>query len=304
MDKQPSRVLVVGAGIMGCGIAAGFLAHGWRAVLLVRESARGESARSITAGLLDSLGASARADALSVCTLDAFDGWDDAALVIESVKEDLALKQRLFAWLDARVPAAVPIGSNSSGFPISRIADGLPTRDRMFGMHYFMPAHRVPLVEVVLGADSDAALGEAVCALFAGAGKKPVLVRRDIPGFLANRIQHALMREVLALIDAGIASPQDVDLAVRYSFGFRYAAIGPVMQKEISGWDTVAGAAREIYPTLSNATVVPACLEQLVSEGRLGMKSGAGFVTWTPEAAQSVRADYDRRLGAALKLLE
>ena len=198
----------------------------------------------------------------------------------------------------------MPIGSNSSSFPISRIAQGLPTRARMFGMHYFMPAHRVPLVEVVLGTDSDSQLAQAVCAMFSAAGKKPVLVKRDIPGFLANRIQAALMREVLSLIDSGIASPEDIDMAVRYSFGFRYAAIGPVLQKEISGWDTTASSAREIYPTLSNTATVPDCLQRLVAQGKFGMKSGAGFLPWTPQSAQAVRAAYDERLVAALRLLE
>ena len=304
MDKVPLNLVVVGGGIMGVGMAAGFVANGHRAALLVRDAARCEAARVQTLELLAGLGAASCADALSVHTTQAFTGWESASLVIESVKEDLAVKQALFAWLDSRVPAHIPVGSNSSGYPISRIAQGLPTRSRMFGMHYFMPAHLVPLVEVVLGADSDAEMARTVCDMFSAAGKKPVLVKRDIPGFLANRIQHALMREVLALIDSGIASPQDIDMAVRYSFGFRYAAIGPVMQKEISGWDSVAQASREIFPTLCNDATLPDCLERLMAEGRLGMKSGAGFVDWTPQAAQAVRQDYGLRLSAALKLLE
>jgi 3-hydroxybutyryl-CoA dehydrogenase len=236
--------------------------------------------------------------------IDAEADWTGVSLVIETVKEDLAIKQALFAWLDARVPAGVPIGSNSSSFGISRIAQGLPTRSRMFGTHYFMPAHRVPLVEVVLGAESDPVLADEVCALISAAGKQPVLVKRDIPGFLANRIQAAMMREVLTLIDSGIASPEDIDMAVRYSFGFRLAAIGPVLQKEISGWDTTASSAREIYPSLSNTTAVPACLERLVAQGKFGMKSGEGFLAWTPQSAAALRSAYDKRLIAALGLLE
>jgi 3-hydroxybutyryl-CoA dehydrogenase len=304
MDKVKLHVRVIGAGIMGCGIAAGFVAEGHDVVLLVRDAARSHDVPRQTLVLLDSLGGSRHADALSVQTIDAQSDWTGVSLVIETVKEDLAVKQQLFAWLDARVPAGVPIGSNSSSFPISRIAQGLPTRARMFGMHYFMPAHRVPLVEVVLGTDSDSQLAQAVCAMFSAAGKKPVLVKRDIPGFLANRIQAALMREVLSLIDSGIASPEDIDMAVRYSFGFRYAAIGPVLQKEISGWDTTASSAREIYPTLSNTATVPDCLQRLVAQGKFGMKSGAGFLPWTPQSAQAVRAAYDERLTAALRLLE
>jgi 3-hydroxybutyryl-CoA dehydrogenase len=224
-------------------------------------------------------------------------------LVLETVTEDLALKRRLFASLDARVPLAVPIASNSSSLPISAIAEGLAGARRMVGAHYFMPAQIVPLVEVVLGRDTDPAVGDAVCALFTRLGKKPVLVRKDIPGFLANRIQHALMREALALIDAGVASPEDVDLAVRYSFGFRYAAVGPILQKEISGWDTVASAAAAIYPSLANTTTVPGCLAELVATGRIGMKAGHGFLPWPADAAAATQRRYREKLDAAFAIL-
>ena len=305
MDSPESTVVVLGGGIMGRGIAAGFLALGRDVALLVRGANGHEDVvaqtRALVAGVAHAV---PQRGALSVCQQGRYTGWARAGLVIESVKEDLALKQSLFAWLDGRVPAGVPIGSNSSGYPISRIAQGLPTQSRMYNLHYFMPAHRVPLVEVVLGADSDPLLAQRVCAFLAATGKTPVLVKRDIPGFLANRIQHALMREVLSLIDSGIASPEDIDLAVRYSFGFRYAAIGPVLQKEISGWDSVAQAAREIMPTLCNASTPAPCLERLLAAGRLGMKSGAGFSEWTPESAQATRAGYDARLAAVLRLLD
>ena len=298
------RVAVLGGGTMGCGIAAGFLAHGIEVALLARDPARFDAIRAATLALAADLG-TPNADALlTLQTMEGFEGWSAQTLVIETVKEDLALKQALFAWLDAHVPSGIPIGSNSSSYGISRIAEGLPTRSRMFGMHYFMPAHRVPLVEVVLGAESDAGLAQQVCAMFSAAGKKPVLVKRDIPGFLANRIQHALMREVLSLIDSGIATPEDIDLAVRYSFGFRYAAVGPVLQKEMSGWDTSLRASREIYPSLSNTTEVPDCLVRLVEEGKFGMKTGEGFFAWTPETAKAARAAYDERLVGALRLLE
>lgn len=176
MDKALPHVLVIGAGTMGCGIAAGFVAHGCDVMLLVRDGSRCETAQRQTLALLDSATTAPERGALTVHALDAFDGWDGVDLVIESIKEDLALKPQIFAWLDGRVPAGGPIGSNSSGVPISRIATGLAGRSRMFGMHYFMPAHRVPLVEVVLGVDSDPLLAQQVCGMFAATGKKPVLV--------------------------------------------------------------------------------------------------------------------------------
>ena len=299
------KVIVIGTGIMGTGIVAGLIAERIPAVLLGRDTARCadavQNATRIAAGLV--------ADAKGGTTLvesgliDTWRAWEGASIVIETIAEDLALKRALFRDLDARVPAHIPLGSNSSSYGISKIAAGLPTRRRMFGAHYFMPAEIVPLVEVVLGADSDPVLGGKVCELFAVMKKKPVLVKKDIAGFLANRMQHALLREALSLIDSGIASPEDVDLAVRYSFGFRYAAVGPIMQKEISGWDTTLRAGTEIYPTLSNTATVPVCLAERVAQGKIGMKSGEGFLKWTPETTKAAKADYECKLKAAFELL-
>ena len=304
--KANIKAVVLGTGIMGSGIAAGFAAAGAQVVLLGSTAERSNTACAKATAFARELSGAAEAGATAVTggLINRWNDWDNVGIVIETVAEDLALKQALFAQLDARVPAGVPIGSNSSGFPISTIAAGLKTASRMFGMHYFMPAHVVPLVEVVMGATSDAALGSKVCELFTATGKKPVLVKKDIPGFLANRIQHALMREALSLIDAGIASPEDVDLAVRYSFGFRYAAVGPILQKEISGWDTVRSAAQAIYPSLSNTAAVPQCLEQMVGRGQTGMKSGHGFFPWPPEAIENTKRSYEKKLAAAFAILQ
>ncbi|MFZ9297466.1 MAG: 3-hydroxyacyl-CoA dehydrogenase NAD-binding domain-containing protein [Hylemonella sp.] len=299
-------VVIVGTGTMAVGIGAGFLASGFEAVFLGREP--GKAIQALAGARQTALGLGALAadvDTLGRTGLiDTWTDWDRVVWVIESVAEDFELKRELFTRFDARVPAAIPIGSNSSGFPISRIAKGLTTRRRMFNAHYFMPAHLVPLVEIALGEDSDADVGELVCALYRRAGKQPVLVRRDIPGFLANRIQHALMREALDLIDRGIATAADVDTAVRYSFGFRYAAAGPILQKEISGWDSMARATEEIYPSLSNTNVLARCVADRIAAGQTGMKAGAGFMAWPPERAAAERAAYEKRLQAAFAILK
>ena len=310
------KIVVIGTGTMAAGIAAGFIEAGFEVVILGRAlekaAASLAAAHKLALGLAGTSGTggaggsgTAARTALpgAAGLIDTWNDWAGVVWVIETVAEDFDLKRKLFTALDARVPAGVPIGSNSSGFPVSRIAEGLASRRRMFNAHYFMPAHLVPLVEVALGVDSDPALGEAVCALYRRAGKKPVLVRQDIPGFLANRIQHALMREALDLIDRGIASPEDVDTAVRYSFGFRYAACGPMMQKEISGWDSMARAAAEIYPSLSNTHVLSRCVDGIIKAGNTGMKAGAGFTEWPAALAASERSAYDKRLKAAFDVL-
>jgi 3-hydroxybutyryl-CoA dehydrogenase len=154
-----------------------------------------------------------------------------------------------------------------------------------------------------LGKNTEPTFAESVCELYRSIDKKPVLVKKDIPGFLANRIQHALMREALSLVQEGIASPEDIDDAVRYSFGFRYAAVGPMTQKEISGWDGMANAAKEIYPSLSNITTLPPKVVQLMNEGKTGMKAGEGFRKWTPEEISQVTDSYSRKLKAAFNVL-
>ena len=301
-----SKVIVIGTGTMGVGIAAGFLAFGANTILLGRDLEKAKLSLSKVEECADSINPAWRESGAQLIagTIADWSDWKNTDLIIETISERLELKKAMFSELDQRVPPSIPIGSNSSGFPISDIAQGLPTSYRMFNTHYFMPAHIVPLVEVVLGATSDPQMAEQICSLYRAHGKKPVLVKRDIPGFLANRIQHALMREALSLVQEGIASPDDVDTAVRYSFGFRYAAVGPMTQKEISGWEGMALAAEVIYPSLSIINAPPACVMDLVSTGKTGMSKGAGFREWSPEEAREMKQVYEMRLKAAFEVLK
>jgi 3-hydroxybutyryl-CoA dehydrogenase len=305
METSMKKVAVLGTGTMAIGIAAGFISSGYGVILLGRNNERAQSAVPEIMVLAKGLALSSTSpDQIQTGAIDDWSDWSDVALVLETVTENLALKQTIFASLDRRVPAHIPIGSNSSGFPISQISHSLKTAQRMFNMHYFMPAHIVPLVEVVLGKASDPSMAKKVCELFEETGKKPVLVNQDIPGFLANRIQHALMREALALVNDGIATPEDVDTAVRYSFGFRYAAVGPMTQKEISGWEGMAIAAKEIYPSLSNNTEISPCLNKILKEKKFGIKSKEGFKTWSDEEAADMKRKYEKRLKAAFDVLQ
>ena len=306
------NVVIVGTGTMAAGIAAGFISQSVPIAILGRNKEKSTACLKKAILLSKKIGISgANADKddieLEVSQnhgeLSSWQNWDQSQWIIETVAEDMPLKREVFKQLDNKVPAHIPIGSNSSGFPISKIANGLKTANRMLGAHYFMPAEVVPLVEIVLGEKTDIRYAENICNLYRQIQKKPVLVKRDIPGFLANRIQHALMREALSLVEAGIATPEDIDDAVRYSFGFRYAAVGPMTQKEISGWDGMANAAREIYPSLSNITVLPSQLEKLMQSGKTGMKAGEGFRKWTPEEIEKTTEAYSKRLKAAFDVL-
>ena len=239
----------------------------------------------------------------AVASLDDVD-WPAVDLVIECVPEKLNTKQALFADLARRARPDALLASNSSSFPISAIADGLDTRQRMLGLHFFMPAHLVPLVEVVLGRDSKPELAPALADFMRGCGMVPVVVKKDLPGFLANRMQHALAREAFALIDSGVASAEDVDAAVRFGFGFRFLAAGPVLQRDHAGIDVHCAAAASMYPSLAANTVPARALSERVDKGQLGMKSGQGFYPWSPESIAAERQRYNALLMAGLKLLQ
>ena len=305
-------VAVIGTGIMGAGIAAGFIAQNIPVAILGRSKDKADACLDKALALAKKIGMTGdnatkeEADIRrqqSTGILEDWQDWNQVSWVIETVAENLELKKQVFKYLDQVVPKNIPIGSNSSGFPISKIAEGLNTANRMMGAHYFMPAEVVPLVEIVMGQKTELKYAEQACELYKKIDKKPVLVKKDIPGFLANRIQHALMREALSLVQEGIATPADIDDAVRYSFGFRYAAVGPMTQKEISGWDGMANAAKEIYPSLSNITALPPKVIQLMADGKTGMKAGEGFRKWTPEEIKTVSDSYSRRLKAAFDVL-
>jgi 3-hydroxybutyryl-CoA dehydrogenase len=253
-------------------------------------------------GMAD-LGYPQRIGKLSTCaTLDEVT-WTEIDLVIECIPERLDIKQALFAQLVQRARIDALLTSNSSSFPISAIAENLDTADRMLGLHFFMPAHLVPLVEVILGASSEPTHAGVLAAFMRSCGMVPVIVKKDLPGFLANRLQHALAREAFAMIDSGVATAEDVDNAVRFGFGFRFLAAGPVLQRDHAGVEVHAAAAATMYPSLSAAAVPSKSLREKVQAGKLGMKTGEGFYQWTQESAAVERKRYDDLLRAGLKLI-
>lgn len=297
------NVLIIGGGTMGVGIAAIFSAGGWTVHIVESDPGQAAAIPQRLATCLDQLGSGLRPEPDVEDKLDGV-AWDTIGLVIECVPEDLGLKQQTFALVENFCRPDALVTSNSSSFPISVIAEGLSSRNRMAGLHFFMPAHLIPLVEVISGEHTDPAVAMRLCELMASLGKRPVHVRKDIPGFLANRIQHALMREALALAEEGIASPEDIDAAVQYGFGMRYLGAGPFLQKDIAGLDVHHAAATTIYPSLCNDDAPAALLRNRVEAGHLGMKTGKGFFEWTEDTTSSCRAKYEQALIRALKAIK
>jgi 3-hydroxybutyryl-CoA dehydrogenase len=301
----PGHAAIIGFGLMGCDIAAIFLAGGWRVTAVEPDRASWPARLDrVTLSLSQLGGAARRVDALDLVASMEDVGFADAEVVIEAVPEKLEMKRVVFAALDAIVPPGVPIASNASGFRITDIAAGCATQGRMANLHFFLPAHLVPGVEVVKGEQTEDATCERLAEIMASLGRVPIRVARDVPGFLANRIQHAMVREAFNCIDEGLATPEDVDKAVRFTFGMRIMGAGPILQKELAGLETQVAAAATIYPSLTNRTAPGPTITGLVEAGKLGAKTGEGFWHWTPESTKEARAKYERMLLAALDLLK
>jgi 3-hydroxybutyryl-CoA dehydrogenase len=299
-----TKVVIVGGGTMGADVAA-VCARGGCAVQVVEPTTeRRTLLPDYFANTLTDLGYENRIHLLSVAgSLEEVD-WPEIDLVIECVPERLDIKQDLFAKLEQYAKPEAVLASNSSSFPISDIAAGLKTGARMIGLHFFMPAHLVPCVEVVYGEKTSPMVGESLSRLMTACGMVPVTVKKDLPGFLANRLQHALSREAFSMVDAGICSLEDIDKAVRFGFGFRYLAAGPVMQRDHAGLEIHGAAGASIYPSLNNSPNIAKCLSERVASGKLGMKTGEGFFPWTSETIKVERRRYDDILRASLKIIQ
>ncbi|MCH8205574.1 MAG: 3-hydroxyacyl-CoA dehydrogenase family protein, partial [Chloroflexi bacterium] len=232
---------------------------------------------------------------LSAClTLD--DAVSDADLVIEAVYEDLSLKQRMFEQLDRTCPDRTVLASTTSTFPATQLAMATGRPDRVLVAHYINPPYLVPLVELVPGeGTSEETLG-AVHGLLTGIGKQPVVLRKEVPGFISVRLQAALLREALSLVQSGAATPEDVDMVIRTSIGRRWAVAGVFEVLELAGWDVVSDIASWLFPQLESSSELPAVLRERVERDELGVKSGKGFYDWAPDSAEDLR----RRIAHAL----
>ncbi|MCL4746472.1 MAG: 3-hydroxyacyl-CoA dehydrogenase [Burkholderiaceae bacterium] len=289
---------------MGSGVAVVFLAGGWAVDVVSPTAATRDSLAKRVGTAMQRIGKEFDASMLAVHADYDSVPWDRITIAVENVNENLELKQKVFADLVRRAQPGTPLTSNSSSYPISEIGQGLPTQERMMGLHFYMPAFLVPLVEIVRAETTDVAVAERVGEWMWALGKRPVQVRRDIPGFLANRIQHALIRESVNMLEMGIASAEDIDAAIRYSFGFRLAAAGPLMQREHAGWDMSYSVARSLYPDLSNMDAPPPVIEKMVQAGNFGMKSGQGLHPWNAESIAKEKERYEQALQTVLAVFE
>ena len=317
-------VVVVGAGLMGVGIAVVFSLAGHQVTLIENDADRRRLAMArlrqaldveVEHDLIDVRAADTAAarvrcgdDLRAACVPSALDDSEAAgvgsvppALVIEAIPEDLLLKKRLFAELDGWLPPSTLLCTNTSGLSIGAIAEGLRHPTRVCGMHFWNPAHLIPLVEVVRGpATSDTTTLRAQ-ELLAAAGKTPVVVRKDVPGFVGNRLQHALQREAMSLVAHGIADAEDIDLVVTQGFGRRLGVVGPLAICDLAGLDLVLDVDRYLLRDLEDSPEPSPLLEDLVAAGHIGVATGKGFREWTQIATEATIARRDAALIAALR---
>ena len=262
------HVMIVGYGIMGQGIAFSFARGGHQVTVLSRNPGRiGETPRGIkvVAELPD----------------------DPPDLIIEAVPEVIELKTSLFARLEQAYKGKPILATNTSGLSMDSMAAQLRHPDRFIGVHYFQPAEIFPSVEVILVEQTDPKVLEDVTAALKCNGQDAVLIKRPIAGFLVNRLQHAVLHEAFSMIEQGIVTAQDVDRVCKTMFGPRMCVTGLIEQKDISGLDTTAATQRNLVPHLNHSGTSTREIQDMVTRGEVGVKSGRGFYDWSSKDVEA-----------------
>jgi 3-hydroxybutyryl-CoA dehydrogenase len=284
------RIGVVGGGLMGHGIAY-LLAAAGHEVRIFEPSA------DVTATLTERLRLIIDLLEDDPALLDRITTHDHMApamagvrFVFEAAPEKLPLKQQIFAELSTHVAPDTILASNSSAIPTTEIARFLKHRERVVGTHFWNPPHLVPLVEVIQNEWTSPDVVKATMDLLRDAGRKPVHVKKDIPGFIGNRLQHALKREAIALLAAGVADAETIDTVIKTGFGARLSVLGTLEQSDLVGLDLTLDISNVLVEHLDRTPGPHPFLVEKVRAGKLGMRTGEGFRKWTPEQAEEVRA--------------
>ena len=294
-----ARIAVVGAGLMGHGIAQVFAVAGHEVAITDTVAANLDSAKARIAASLKDLDDDPGAVERVTPHRELAAAVRDADYVVEAVSEDLTLKQKLFAEIEKHVRQDSILSSNTSVIPITDIMSGLKWRERALGTHWWNPPTLVPLVEVIGTELTSPKAIEWTMALHAAAGKKPAHVKKDVPGFIGNRLQHALWREAVSLVERGICDAETVDTVIKAAFGRRLAVLGPLENADLVGTDLTLAIHKTVLPDIEARPGPSPYLEKLVAGGKLGFKSGEGFRKWSAEEQAALRAKVVQHLKKA-----
>src|SRR5262245_33869749 len=294
-----ARIAVIGAGLMGHGIAQVFALKGHEITIYDALMSSLDTVLTRIAANLKDLGEDENAvDLVQPCP-KLSDAVRHADYVVEAVSEDLPLKQKLFKEVEEQVRPETILASNTSVIPITKIMQRLKKRERALGTHWWNPPYLVPLVEVIGTRWTSPEAIDWTMKLHAEAGKTPVHVKKDVPGFVGNRLQHALWRECISLVENEICDAETVDTVIKASFGRRLAVLGPLENADLVGTDLTLAIHQTVLPAIDARPGPSPYLEKLVAQGKLGMKKGEGFRTWTPEQQAALRARVLRHLRTA-----
>lgn len=296
-ENANTTVAVVGLGLLGRGIAACFLGHGFRVIGFGRSSQSHDRAREYIARGIAEMVEHAGFDAALLNTwqdryeqTERYDNWSKCDFVVESIAEDLAAKHEVYDKIEQQVGPAVPIASNTSAIPITELQQSRRQPERFLGMHWFEPAHATRFLEIVPGEQTSSATMQAAADLARRCGKEPSILNKDLPGFIVNRMGYALYREALNLLELGVADAATIDRSFRNALGVWSTIFGPFQWMDLTGGPKLYGDCMErVLPTLSNSTKLPLPMQKLTDDGALGVTNGRGFYSYTPDEAR--RAD-------------
>lgn len=305
------RTTMIGAGTMGAGMGLCFAQAGYEVVLYDVKDEQLEWARErisnsqkvlVAEELVTIEDAQAAWDRIAATT-DLAQALDGVEYVLEAAPESLELKQDLFQEMETLCPPDTILATNTSGLSITEIASVCRHPERVGGMHWANPAEIVPLVEVIRGAETSDNTIDVIYRVTEKLGKVPVRVNKDVPGFASNRLQFAVLREALYLVQEGIVSPEDVDRTLKNGVGFRYPWLGPLETADLGGLDTFHSVAQYLLPALSTMQSTPDFFDELVEEGKLGIKTGEGFYDYQSISRDEVLRKRDLYFIRQLKLI-
>ena len=303
------KIVVIGAGLMGHGIGQIFAANGHPVVLVdikaeVLEQAKRNIRNNLEILAENDLVQKERIDSIMETistTTDVKKGVVNADFVFESALENLNVKQQIFSMLDEICPPHVILATNTSVLSITEIAAKAKNRDRIVGSHFWNPPYLIPLVEVVPGEETSPMVLDRIFHLLAKVGKHPVKIKKDIPGFVANRMQHALWREAISIVENDIADASTVDECVKYSFGMRLPVLGPLENADMVGTDLTLAIHDYLFKYLESSSQSSQLLKSLVEKKDLGFKTGRGFQSWSDDQMASVQKKLQKHLINTLK---
>lgn len=283
-------VAIIGAGLMGSGLAAVFARGGHRVKVTDPQTESLGSLKQRVRDILQSIGSAVENAELVEAAGSLSEAVSKAGLVVEAAPEKLELKQKIFAEIEAAAPRDAILASNTSVIPIGKIMAEVKHKERALGTHWWNPPYLVPLVEVIQTEATDPGIVTVMMNLLRGLGKVPVHVKKDVPGFVGNRLQHALWREAISLVENGVCDAETVDLVVKNSFGARLAVLGPLENADLVGTDLTFDIHNQVLADLEDSKTPSPYLRSLVESGKLGFKTHHGFRAWTDEEIAGLRA--------------